>query len=200
MYRKLLSKKFFRDNPYTEGTAQQVAYTLLLSEEVEETARDIILEEGHLTKKRLEQIAQEEAMIQAEEDPEKIFNLLRKNLDSVNCLVLINKALDYEEEILPKVAEKLIRSDHDTFIENAVRLLARSKTDYTALLRERFDEIRSPYVKSLVCLVLGFRGGEDTIPWMMDRYWELQEKYPMEDYDQGPLLALYELNARFYFS
>lgn len=38
----------------------------------------------------------------------------------------------------------------------------------------------------------------DIIPWMMDRYHEPRKAYPDETYEQGPLLALHELNARFY--
>ena len=63
---------------------------------------------------------------------------------------------------------------------------------------ERYAEFRSPYVRSLLCLILGFRGEEDTIPWMMDRYFETKKRYPDDTYDQGPLIALSELNARFY--
>ena len=93
--------------------------------------------------------------------------------------------------------DKLIRNNHDTFIENAIRLLAESREDYSTPLKERFDEIRSPYVQSLVCLILGFRGNEDIIPWMLDTYLAVERQYPQETYEQGPLLALYELNARF---
>ena len=116
----------------------------------------------------------------------------------INRGALVKKALKFEEVILPMVVEKLIRSYHDIFIENSIELLAKSNKDYTPLLIERYAEIRNPYVQSLVCLILGLRGAEDTIPWMLDRLFEMKKLYPGETYDQGPLLALHELNSRFY--
>jgi len=118
----------------------------------------------------------------------------------INRPALIEKALGFEEEILPLVVEKIIRSNHSTFIENAVQLLARSKKDYSPFLLERYTAFRSPYVQSLLCLILGFRATEDIIPWMMNKFIEMHKLYPDETYDQGPLLALHELNARFYSS
>ncbi len=100
--------------------------------------------------------------------------------------------------LLPMVVEKLIHSYHNIFIENSIELLTKSNKDFTPLLKEKYAEIRSPYVQSLICLVLGFRGEEDTIPWMMDRFLEMKKLYPGETYDQGPLLALHELKCRFY--
>lgn len=198
MYRKLLRKKFFRDNPYLEISAQRLVYSTLMYEGFEKAASEILLEQKVLSDERLEQITWEKKLIQSGNNPEMIFQFLRKNIDVVNRVALIEKALEFEEALLPMVIERLIRSGHDTFIENAVRLLARSKKDYSPLLKEQYDEVRSPYVQSLICVILGLRGNEDNIPWMMDRFFEMKRLYSGENYDQGPLLALNELNSRFY--
>ena len=198
MYRKLLTKKFFRDNPYRENSVQRFIYSKLLYKGTEHAADKILMKHGGLGDVRLEAIAREKNMILTEQDPGTIFQLLRKKLDGVNRAVLINRTLEFEDEILPLVAEKLVRSGHDTFIDNAVRLLAWSEKDYSPLLLERYAEFRSPYVRSLLCLILGFRGKENVIPWMLDRFFEMKKCYPNETYDQGPLLALHELSARFY--
>lgn len=126
-----------------------------------------------------------------------IFQLLRKKTEMINRGLLVKRVLEFEEVLLPMVVEKLIRSCHDIFIENSIELLVKSNKDYTQLLKERYAEIRSPYAKSLVCLTLGLRGSEDTIPWMMDRFFEMKRLYPGETCDQGPLLALHELSNRF---
>lgn len=198
MYKKLLTKKFFKDNPYLENSVQRFIYSTLLYEELEDLANKITIEQGLLSDERLEQITREKEMIQAEQDAERIFQLLRKETEMINRSVLIKKALKFEEVLLPMVVEKLIRSCHDIFIENSIELLAKSKKDYTPLLKERYAEIRNPYAQSLVCLVLGLRGTESTIPWMLDRFFEMKRLYPDETYDQGPLFALHELNCRFY--
>ncbi len=199
MYRNLLSKKFFRDNPVEEMSAQRLAYSLFIIEEFDDAMSDaFMMEHVHPDDQRLARIADEKVMIQQQDDPDAIFQLLRKNLDVFSRPVLVSKALEYESAILPMVMEKLLRSDHDTFIENAVRILAKSEGNYSEQLRQRYSEFRSPYVKSLVCILLGRRAAEDIIPWMMDRFYEMESLYPDESYGQGPLLALYELSDRFY--
>ena len=198
MYKQLLTKKFFRDNQYMENSVQRFIYSMLLYEGIEEAASEVLMTKVGLSDERLKRINQEKELIQSEQNPEEIFQLLRKKIDGVNRVDLIKKALEFEEVLLPMVMEKLMRSYHDIFIENSIRLLARSKKDYSPVLKEQYADIRSPYVQSVVCLILGFRGQEDTIPWMLDRFFEMKKLYPGETYDQGPLLALHELNCRFY--
>ena len=198
MYKQLLTKKFFQDNQYMENSVQRFIYSMLLYKGIEEAASEVLVTKVGLSDERLKQINQEKELIQSEQNPEEIFQLLRKKIDGVNRVDLIKKALEFEEVLLPMVMEKLMRNYHDIFIENSIRLLARSKKDYSPVLKEQYADIRSPYVQSLVCLILGFRGQEDTIPWMLDRFFEMKKLYQGETYDQGPLLALHELNCRFY--
>jgi len=197
-YKQLLTKKFFRDNPYLEISTQRFIYSILLYKGMEAAASEVLMEKGGLGAERLKQINQEKELIQSEQNPEVIFQILRKKIDGVNRVVLIKKALEFEEVLLPMVTEKLIQSYNEVFIENSIRLLAISQKDYTPLLKDRYDEILSPYVQSLVCLILGFRGQEDDIPWMLDRFLEMKKLYPGKTHAQGPLLALHELNCRFY--
>lgn len=196
MYKKLLTNKFFRDNPYEELSAQRLTYSTLCYDGMEDLAKDFVM--NSIDTDRYNKIGKEKQIIEAENNPEALFQLLRKSIDVINRPCLVNKALKYENEILPMLVEKLIRNDHDIFIENAVRLLAKSKGDYTKPLMERYKKIRSPYVQSVVCIIFGLRCGEEIIPWMYDRYFELKKLYPNENYNQGPLLALYELKSRFY--
>lgn len=198
MYRKLLNKRFFQDNPCEESSVQRFVYSYLSYDGIEQAANEILLEHMALEPERLEKIGTEKAMIEVQDDPEILLQLLRKKIDTLNQTTLLDKVLEHELDILPKVADKLIRSDHDTFIENAVRLLAKSEVDYSSILQERFDEIRSPYVKSLVCIIMGFRSDEVIIPWMMAQFELFKRLYPHDSFDQGALLELYELNARFY--
>ena len=198
MYKQLLTNKFFRDNPYMENSAPRFIYSILLYEGIEDIVNEILMKQVGVSDERLNQITQEKELIQSEQNPEEILQLLRKKIDVINRVYLIKKAMEFEEVLLPMVVEKLIRSNHDIFIENSIRLLHRSKKDYSSLLKERYADVRSPYVQSLICLILGFRGAEDTIPWMLERYFEMKKLYPDETHDQGPLLALHELNCRFY--
>ena len=49
----------------------------------------------------------------------------------------------------------------------------------------------------MLCLVLGFRAGPDCIPFLMRAVETFEKQYPEETFDQGPILALLEIRARF---
>ncbi len=78
MYKQLLTKKFFKDNPYMENSVQRFIYSTLLYEGLEDIANEITIKQGLLSDERLEQIAREKELIQSEQNPEMIFQLLRK--------------------------------------------------------------------------------------------------------------------------
>ena len=50
----------------------------------------------------------------------------------------------------------------------------------------------------MLCLILGFRGDITMIPFLMKEVERFERWYPEEDYEQGPLLALYEMRERFH--
>ncbi|MDY0281767.1 MAG: hypothetical protein RBR35_14545 [Salinivirgaceae bacterium] len=197
MANKILTKKFFRDNPCLKNTVQQFVYSYLLYDGIENVANEMIIKNGLLNNERLEHIRQENEHIKSEQNPEAIFQLFRKKIDAMNQVELISKALAFDEVIFPMVIEKLLRSNHHIFIENSMRFLAKSQRNSSLLLQEKYFEIRSPYVQSLICLIIGLRGEEDSISWMMDRFFEMKKLYPNETYAEGSLIALHELNCRF---
>ncbi|WP_414150929.1 hypothetical protein ACIZ62_18745 [Acetobacterium carbinolicum] len=197
MANKILTKKFFRDNPCLKNTVQQFVYSYLLYDGIEDVANEMIIKNGLLSNERLEHIRQENEHIKSEQNPEAIFQLFPKKIDAMNQVELISKALAFDEVIFPMVIEKLLRSNHHIFIENSMRFLAKSQRNSSLLLQEKYFEIRSPYVQSLICLIIGLRGEEGCISWMMDRFFEMKKLYPNETYAEGPLIALHELNCRF---
>lgn len=198
MHQKLLTKKFFKDNPYKEISAQRLIYTLLSYEGIEKLSTEISQQYLNLSTERIDRISAERKMIAQLQDPEEILQLMRKNIDGFNRCHLVDKALEFEADMLPLIVDKLTRSDHDTFIDNSVRFLAGCKSDYATILKHRYGEIRSPYVKSIACILLGFKADESLIPWMLEQFYELKKFYPGEKYDQGPLFGLHELFDRFY--
>ena len=62
---------------------------------------------------------------------------------------------------------------------------------------ENYQEIRSEYMKSMLCLVLGFRGDASMIDFLIEEAERFEREYPDETYDQGPALAVQELSVRF---
>jgi hypothetical protein len=195
MYKNLLTKKFFKDNPIMEDSTQRFVYSLLSYDGFEEKATELLTEHIIGTTEKDEE---EKRIIENETDFENIIRLLRKNINGTNRPLLIRKALELEETIMPKVAEMFVRSLNDIFIENATRLFMKSDAGYILGLKDSYEQIRSAYAQSLACIVIGFRGEESIIPWMYDKYFDMKKKYPSETFSEGPLLALSELNARFY--
>ena len=49
----------------------------------------------------------------------------------------------------------------------------------------------------MLCLVLGFRANTDVIPFLMQQVDSFEKQFPDKSYEQEPLMALYEIRARF---
>lgn len=62
---------------------------------------------------------------------------------------------------------------------------------------ETYPQFHSEYLKSLFCLVLGFRGDATMIPFLMEEAGRMEKEYPNEYYNQGPALAVQELAVRY---
>jgi len=194
MGKKLLTRDFFARNPVRENSAQRFVYSLLLTPKLEEVAKELLREYGGFN---LDGIQAEQAQIAAETTPDGLLKWLRRGINKANSPFLCERALEFEPELLPAVLDMLVTTGNVYFIENATRILARCKADPTQGLMERFDRMRDEYAKSMMCIVLGFRGGAEIIPWMLERYRGMKARFPKENHSEGPLLALYELNARF---
>lgn len=95
------------------------------------------------------------------------------------------------------IKEKSIRNKQDVFIENALYFFLRSKDNYCDWIIDTYSQFQSEYLKSLFCLVLGFRGDISTIPFLMEEAERMEKEYPNEYYDQGPALAVQELAVRY---
>ena len=98
----------------------------------------------------------------------------------------------------PLIQAKALTNKQDQFIENALSFLLLCKENVCGWILENYQEFESEYLKSLVCLVLGFKGDKDVIPMLMQEVERFEKSYPSESYEQGPLLALKEALVRFY--
>lgn len=141
-------------------------------------------------------IEMEKAIIKTTE-PNEILKLMRKKLSGSNRSLLREKMLEYEDELLTMIKEKSIRNKQDVFIENALYFFLRSKDNYCDWIIDTYSQFQSEYLKSLFCLVLGFRGDISTIPFLMEEAERMEKEYPNEYYDQGPALAVQELAVRY---
>lgn len=104
--------------------------------------------------------------------------------------------MEHEQELMPMAKEKCIRNKQDIFIENAVHFFMKSQCNCCDWITETYSQFYSEYLKSLFCLILGFRGEKSLIPFLMEEAKRMEREYPDETYDQGPVLAVQELAER----
>ena len=64
-------------------------------------------------------------------------------------------------------------------------------------LMKEYSNIRNEYFKSMLCLVIGFRGDVEMLSFLTKETERLERMYLQETYAQGPILAIQELAVRF---
>ena len=143
-----------------------------------------------------EDLEMEKAIAEAK-TPEELLKLMRKGMSGTNRSALREKIVEHEQELMSMVKEKCIRNKQDIFIENAVHFFMKSKCNCCDWIIETYSQFQSEYLKSLFCLILGFRGEKSLIPFLIKEAKRLEREYPDETYDQGPVLAVQEL-ANYY--
>ena len=62
---------------------------------------------------------------------------------------------------------------------------------------QNYEAVREIYARSMLCLVLGFRADTAVIPFLMRQIERFEQQFPRDSFERAPLLALYELRARF---
>ena len=129
---------------------------------------------------------------------QQVLKFLRRGVDPINQGVLVQKALEFEDEIVPEIIKMMQTSLNDVFIACATRVLAICKMDIARELMGIYDSTRSPYAQSLILLACGFKGDSETIAWLIEKYHELKKQYPNETYCQGASYALFEIEKRLY--
>lgn len=185
--------RFLDKHPDIPFSAAKFEYSLYLEPEVVEYANTIsekILGESgeDLHSKR---------MIEQAETREELLKLMRKPLSGGNRSRLRGKLLEYETVLMPWIKEKTMKNGQDIFIENALYFFLHCEENCCNWIVKEYSNIRNEYFKSMLCLVIGFRGDVEMIPFLMKETERLERMYPQETYAQGPILAIQELAVRF---
>lgn len=191
---KLLPKNFFKKNPLNPTSAYNIA-CYLLDPDFEEDMFNRLLDNEDETgdSSRLDQIDEEETQIWDLHDAEAIVKRMRQKIHPLNRTVLANQALSVWEETMPLILRRFRTSSQTEFIETAFHVLAEADDSVIEPLKELYPDIRDPYARSMACVVFGMHDREEMIPMLLKEYEQFQKDYPEEEYEQGPLLALYQL-------
>ena len=192
---KLLTKDYFNRHPIKDISAARFEYSMLLHPEVMDIA-DEVIPELQAKGLRFPDDSAAIAAVEQEDDSARLLRMLR-SLPPTARRILLDKVLVREEEVLPEIQRMILKAFNDSTIENCTRYLVRCRTNCSEWIMQNFNNIREPYARSMLCLVLGFRADPDAIPFLMQQVEVFETRFPSETFDQGPVLALSELKARF---
>lgn len=191
MQNNTLPKNFLKDNPLDELSTAMLTHFRMITitiPELNNQVSDAVV--PAMEQSRLEQYQTEKENIMNLCKAEDIVLYMRKIKDPANSSLLLEKALDYQDEIMPLVLKKICTSGHDVFIENTAILLANADEKYTEQLYNLFPEIRNPYARSELCIVFGVKQKAEYTDLLLKQFKQIKEERPDNDYEQGPLLAL----------
>lgn len=191
---KLLPKNFFKKNPLNPTSAYNIAL-YILDPDFEEDMFNRLLDKEDETgdSSSLDQIDKEEEEIRALSDAEAVVKRMRQSIAMLNRSVLADQALSMWEETMPLILRRFRTSSQTEFIETAFHIFAEADDSVIEPLKELYPDIRDPYARSMACVVFGMHDCEEMIPMLLREYERFREDYPDEEYEQGPLLALYQL-------
>lgn len=190
-----LTGQFFEENPLSEISTALLTHFRMMTvtmSDLEEEMNGMVI--PVMDETRHEKYLAEKEQIMDFYKAEDIVSCMRKIKDSANISLLIRKAIEYQDEVAPIVLKKICRSGHDLFIENSALLLANADTEYTEQLYEIFPDIRNAYARSEMCIVFGVKKKAEYTPLLLEQFYKIGQERPDQDYEQGPLLALYLIN------
>ena len=190
-----LSKDFFDKNPFKEISAARMLYSVLLHSEL---GLGLDRLASKIARKFVKRRWKEEAKrIRKETKLENLIKIMEQKPDPLNHWLLKKRILSFREYAVPRIVEKLKDNQDDVFVELAIQIIYESRIDCSSQLLGILDSIKDPYTLSLVCLLLGLIGPKEAIQPVWNYYHLLKDNYPQKNYEQGPLLALYEFKERF---
>lgn len=191
MQNNKLPKNFLKDNPLDELSTAMLTHFRMITitiPELNNQVSDVVV--PAMEQSRLEQYQTEKENIMNLCKVEEIVLYMRKIKDPANSSLLLEKAIDYQNEIMPLVLKRICTSGHDVFIENTAVLLANVDEKYTDQLYNLFPEIRNPYARSELCIVFRVKKKIEYTDLLLKQFKQIKEERPDNDYEQGPLLAL----------
>ena len=197
---KLLTKDYFNRHPVKEYSAARLEYSMLLMPEVMDVVDEKLPEMREMAAKQgidIPDTTEQMKRVEEEEDTGKLLRMLRQTHPPVVRKAVREKLLKREMEVLPEIQRMILKAFNDNTIENCVRFMTKCETDCTEWIMRHYDDVREPYARSMLCLVLGFRASTDVIPFLVQQVDVFGKQFPDKSYEQGPLMALYEIRARF---
>lgn len=198
MEKNQLPRHFFEKNQLQELSAAVLTHFRMITLAVPELNEKVAeVAAPFMEQSRLEQYQNEKDAITNLVEAEEIVAYMRKIKETSNSSLLIEKALEFQDTVIPLVLKRICKSGHDIFIENAALLLANAEDKYTEDLYDIFSDIRNAYARSELCIVFGVKKKKEYTDLILEQYVQIKKERPDCDYEQGPLLALHLIYDQF---
>ena len=187
-----LPKNFLEEHPLDDISAALLTHFSMMTTTMSEFNEQInkVIVSG-IKRSRYDQYMAENECIMNIKNAEDIVSYMRKIKDPLNRNLLIQKAIAYQDDVIPLVLKRICKSGHDVFIENTAILIANADSKYTEELYAVFSDIRNAYARSEMCIVFGVKKKVEYTQLLLEQFRKIKEEMPDTDYDQGPLLALH---------
>jgi len=186
---KLLTRDYFNKHPVKEYSAARLEYSMLLMPEVMDVVDEKLPEMREMAAKRgidIPDTTEQMKRVEEEEDTGKLLRMLRQTQPPVVRKAVREKLLKREMEVLPEIQRMILKAFNDNTIENCVRFMTKCETDCTEWIMRHYDDVRDPYARSMLCLVLGFRASTDVIPFLVQQVDAFERQFPDKSFEQGP--------------
>jgi hypothetical protein len=170
-----------------EISSPRMLYSLLLMPQVELVASTI---SNQLLTRGREEAAR---TVHAKNLPQ-LLEIMADRPDPLNHTSLVERVLEFGEEAIREVLQRLRVRQNATFLELGIRVLFKSGLDCFNEVCDIVDNgPRRAYQISLLCMLLGFAGDRKYARRLWNYYHFFRYHFPDETYADGPLLGLLEI-------
>ena len=128
-------------------------------------------------------------------DPAQLVKWMRKSVSGLVRARILRRALAYEKDVLPLMQERALTTRLEAFEDCVTMFFLVCKKNPCPWILEHYDEVRSEFLKSQFCLILGMRGSPEYIPFLLKEEERFEKLKTEEKYlEQGPLLGISALS------
>lgn len=188
-----LSEKFFKSNVPGQLSAFRILDVTVSVNGMDEEIYKQLPED------KKKQMEEQNKLAEKEEDIDKLYNMLRKELFPSTVVIIANKLMNHKDQIIPLMLEDLKRSANDSFVESTARILIKAEDNYSKEIAAILPQIKYPYTQAVACYMIGKIGNEEQIVTLYKYFNSFIKNYKNDTYYEGPLVGLYELKRRYEF-
>ena len=203
MYKQLLMQFLDENRPagkfLTAPALMHYQLKKLVVQDADEQRREFDILKEKIMPERLAEAAPGIAKIKEIASGSDLVQTMLRKQDPLNNDAIVDKAMEFEEDVVPEVVRRFKNNMTMDFIEMAVLVMVKSKFNMADEIMGYFDDMRSPYAQSLALVVLGFKADENAIPWLISKYHQMKKRYPRDSHYLGAYYGLEEIAGRFIY-